>query len=353
MRQTKILFQHQYKVAAIALYIFAIGCSNPSRTFSVLEESELFKQDTVIATPAVDVLFVIDNSTSMASSQTALSNNFAAFINKFNTLGYDYQIGVTTTDAYKVLTSTAVDKVDKYSRLKDGHTGAPTGVRIITPQTPNINDVFIKNILQGIGGSGDERGLQSLKSALSEPLNASIHRPGVFLAIVIVTDENDFSWNGSTQKKSATDPALHTVSSYVDYLKTFTNTTTDELNFNVSTVGVFSSACASSLSRNILTRYRDIADATQGIKANICGNFADELDIITSQIIKLTAVFKLSRKPIENSIRVEVNNMSIPNEETNGWTYRASDNSVVFHGSSIPAANSAIKIDFDPVDLSQ
>jgi hypothetical protein len=352
MKQTKISLQ--YKIALVATYILMLGCGdNPSRTFSVLAESESFKQDTLIATPAVDVLFVIDNSGSMASSQTALSNNFAAFINKFNALGYDYQIGVTTTQAYRVLYSTDANKVEKFSRLKDGHTGAPTGVRIITPQTQNINTVFINNILQGIDGSGDERGFQSLKSTLAEPLNASFHRPGVFLAVVIVTDENDFSWNGSSSKSSSTDPALHTVQSYVDYLKTYTNTTTSELNFNVSTVGVFSTACANSLSRNILTRYAAMADATKGVKANICGDFASELDIITSQIIKLTAVFKLNRIPLENSIRVAVDGVSTPNDAVNGWTYRSTDNSVVFHGTSIPAANAKIKIDFDPVDLSQ
>lgn len=352
--------QFLYKYAKIALAgILLSSCSQQSRTFSVLQDSQTFKQDSVYTNPMVDILFVIDNSGSMESSQAALATNFQSFIKRFNDLGYDFQIGVTTTQAYKFLFSTSNNKVNSFSRLKDGNVYGPSpytgasGYRIITPSTPNIENVFIKNVLQGTQGSGDERAFQSFKVALSEPVNASFHRAEAFLAVVIVSDEDDHSWNSSSEITNSTDSRLHTIASYVDFLKTFTNTTTNELNFNVSVVGIFDEACKTQLNREILTRYRDLADATKGVKASICGDFGTQLNFITEQIVKLTSIFKLDRIPLEDSIRIAVNGITIDKNEVNGWTYRSTDNAIVFHGTSIPPANSAINIDFDPVDLSQ
>ena len=49
----------------------------------------------------VDILFVIDNSGSMAEEQQRVAENFAAFINVLEAedVGANYRIGITTTDA--------------------------------------------------------------------------------------------------------------------------------------------------------------------------------------------------------------------------------------------------------------
>ena len=52
-----------------------------------------FTQDGMMGS---DILFVIDNSGSMSSNQTQLSNNFDTFINILSVSGYDYQIAFIT-----------------------------------------------------------------------------------------------------------------------------------------------------------------------------------------------------------------------------------------------------------------
>jgi hypothetical protein len=46
----------------------------------------------------VDILFVIDNSGSMAEEQARLAKNFPTFIGALDNMGADYRIGITTTD---------------------------------------------------------------------------------------------------------------------------------------------------------------------------------------------------------------------------------------------------------------
>jgi hypothetical protein len=46
----------------------------------------------------VDILFVIDNSGSMAEEQARLARNFPTFIGALDKMGADYRIGITTTD---------------------------------------------------------------------------------------------------------------------------------------------------------------------------------------------------------------------------------------------------------------
>lgn len=49
------------------------------------------------------------------------------------------------------------------------------------------------NVKLGTSGSGDERALSSFEKTLINPLNSNFHRPDAFLAIIIVSDEDDFS----------------------------------------------------------------------------------------------------------------------------------------------------------------
>ena len=160
-----------------------MGCGENTPTFSALADSKIFEQSGTEVNVKIDVLWVIDNSGSMQTSQENLTNNFQSFINDFQVQGFDFQIGVTTTEAYREV----VSGVNGISDLRDD-----SGIQIITPATANINDVFLQNALQGTSGSGDERAFSSFTAALGNTNNASFRRDDAFLAIIIVSDEDDF-----------------------------------------------------------------------------------------------------------------------------------------------------------------
>src|SRR5690606_5745771 len=121
-------------------------------SFSILADTDTFVQSTNSFNNKLDILWVIDNSGSMAPYQQNLSDNFTAFINNFITLGYDFRMAVITSDAWLA---------DYYSS-QAGRAAfkSNSGHSILTPDTPNLTSAFSANVLQGTGGYGDERAFQ-------------------------------------------------------------------------------------------------------------------------------------------------------------------------------------------------
>lgn len=349
------------------LAMTAVACNKGGGTFSVLSDSSQFKQGSGSFTNRkLDILFVVDNSGSMSTSQQNLANNFASFISKFVTKGYDFRVAVTTTDAFygEQFTSQgcSICKVEQ-TRFRSG-TNPKTYV--IESAKYNLNsqaDIdkiksdFAANVKVGINGSGDERAFSSFKAALSSSLNAGFHRPEAYLAIVIVSDEEDFSQSSFNMSESYTNPNLYTVASYKTYLETFTSGIAGE-DFLVSAIGVFDETCRSTLAgsngaQKIAYRYGELADLTGGTKNSICGNFDTSLDNISTQILSQSRpVYTLDKKPIVASIQVIVDGVSVPQSSTDGWSYDATANTITINGTTYkPNAGSDIVINFDP-DLS-
>lgn len=336
------------------------GCNKSTDSFSLLKDSADFKQQAVFVPKKIDVLWVVDNSGSMETSQANLASNFQSFIGRFNQKNYDFHMAVTVTDAWEKEFNLPSTK----SRIKDGAVlqKTPTriethsGVFVMDKNTPNLSSIFETNIKQGTLGNGDERAFDSFKQTLMDPWNVNFRRPDAFLAVIIVSDEEDFSASSTSFNETYTNPKLRTVQSFVDFLDTYTEAKVYGKNYSVSVISVPDQACQTQLStdgfeRKISTRLPEIADLTKGVKGSLCSNFGDTLDIISDSIIQLSSVFKLNQEPQIDTLKVIVDGVTIPNDGTNGWTYNATDLTITFHGSSVPGANSNIQIDYYPKSI--
>lgn len=345
-----------------------IGCGSDS-SFSVLPDSESFVQSVSTTDIRIDILFVVDNSGSMDTSQNNLADNFPTFINGFASRNLDFQLAVVGTDAWVALPSmTSIYNSYAYlqarpqaqwAKFRDGGS-ILSGIFVITPTTPNLNNVFLNNVKLGVNGVGDERMLQSMKVALDSGLNSGFVRNNSFLSVVVLTDEDDFSHDGTAYLNGQyANPALHTIPSYVTWLDNLTNSTPTRQNYNVHSIAIQDAACLSALGagRRIATRVNALADATGGIRASLCADFADELEVIADNILQLSTQFYLDRIPQENTIVVKVDNVTIPNAANNpgpsdgGWTYNSVSNSIIFSGDFIPPQGAHINVTFDPVSL--
>ena len=60
--------------------------------------SEVQREEPALAPTPADILFVVDNSGSMADEQENLAQNFQAFIDGLNAGTGDYQLAVVSTD---------------------------------------------------------------------------------------------------------------------------------------------------------------------------------------------------------------------------------------------------------------
>lgn len=343
-------------LTAAASVLALSSCDKGGSDFSILASSTQFQQAAVFTPRKLDVLFVVDNSGSMATSQNNLATNFPSFINYFKNKGYDYRIAVTTSDAYYgdqfVSSGCSLCNVNQ----TQFRSGVNPAIRIIDNATPNVDSVFSSNVRVGTTGSGDERAFSSIKAALNSSLNVNFHRSDAFLAVIIVSDADDFSHDDININESYAQPTLHPVSNYVTVLNNFTNGAAVK-DYSVSTIGVLDAACKSQLSgggeNKIGTRYMALSDLTGGSKNSICSPFATVLDNISSSIATQTqASFQLDRTPVEASIHVVIDSVEVPASTINGWSYDSTKNMININGSTYqPQAGSTVTINFDPTSL--
>lgn len=337
-------------ISMMSSLLLLSACDKGGSQFSVLSESAQYQQQSTFEPRKLDVLFVVDNSGSMSSSQTSLANNFPSFINYFKDRGYDFKIAVTTSDAFygdQFVTSGCSLCNAQQARFRS--TTNPR-IYVIDNATPNLEAVFAQNVNVGTSGSGDERAFSSFKAALTSTYNTGFHRNLAYLAVIIVSDEEDFSHNDINLNESYSQPTLHSVTSYKTFLETFTGGQADT-DFSVSTISILDNACRTALGsgRKIGQRYMQLADATGGSKNSLCTNFNTILNSISNQIAnQIKAQFFLTRTPILSSIRVIIEGLVVPENATNGWTYDSVTNSVSIHGTYVPSTGANVTINFDP-----
>jgi hypothetical protein len=131
----------------------------------------------------VDVLFVVDNSGSMADHQRSLAENFPSFVDYFVDSSLDWHIGVVSTD---------VDHGPDAGRLQE-----VAGLRWVDQDTPDPHGVFAQMAMIGTTGSSDESGRAAAMQALTDPklsnANAGFYREDARLSVVFISDQNDSS----------------------------------------------------------------------------------------------------------------------------------------------------------------
>ena len=340
-------------ISMMSSMLLLAACEKGGSNFSVLSTTAQYQQESTYVPRKLDVLFVVDNSGSMSSSQTALATNFPSFINYFKNKGYDFKIAVTTSDAYygtQFESSSCSLCVPEHARFRSG---TNPKVYVIDRSTPDLEAVFAQNVAVGISGSGDERAFASFEGTLSSSLNAGFHRSDAYLAVILVSDEEDFSHDEITMNESYTQPTLHTVASYKSFLEIFTGGQPAE-DFSVSTISILDSACKNALGsgRKIGLRYMELAEITGGTKNSLCDTFDLILNNISTYIAnQIVAQFQLTRTPIESSIRVSIDGILISEDSTNGWIYDPANNLISIQGAVTPQSGAIVTINFDPATI--
>lgn len=366
--------------------LFVFSCANNQSSFSLLPTGQTFKQAANLVNSKIDILWVIDNSGSMSPSQQNILNNFSAFMNNFIAKKLDFQMAVTTTDAYKAGAFFANNAA--YTTFKDGATftkngvtyNKHTGIDLIYPGvSADLTATFVVNGYQGDQGSGDERAFSSFMSALGDKTNPLLIRQNSYLAVIILSDEDDFSsptrvensWASKGQNETQaqynaryvsdhnyTYTGLDTIGSYISSLDTLTGSTPALRHYNVSAITAEDSSCVNSLlaagsSTTIIgQRYIDLATQTNGVVGSLCDtNFSGTLNSIQEKILELSTEFYLQRAPNVSSIVVDVNSVTISQDPVNGWTYDSANNGIIFHGNAIPPSGADIGVNFDPVTI--
>ena len=155
---------------------------------------------------AVDVLFVIDNSASMADQQASLIASFDGFVAGMQDKleGADsYHIGVVTSDAYSFNSPNCRDVGDLVTQTGGLESSSGichpynSGGRYLDESEPDLAGRFACAAQVGINGADDERPMRAMLNALEPGANApgacneGFSRPEALLVIVVISDEDD------------------------------------------------------------------------------------------------------------------------------------------------------------------
>jgi hypothetical protein len=211
----------------LGLTAFSLLAGCPDREVSKVTPTQgrvEYKDIPVTVNRDIDILFMVDDSPSMADKQAALVANFPKFINVLNTIEGglpNVHIGVTSSDlgskgaldaapgpgigsgqgscngpgrSGNLLTNGSSAITGNFiSDVKDA-----TGARIKN-YTGNLTDVFSTLATTGDQGCGFEQSLEAVKRALNNnPANNGFLRPSAYLAVILITDEDDCSISHST-----------------------------------------------------------------------------------------------------------------------------------------------------------
>ncbi len=275
----------------------------------------------------VDILWVVDDSGSMANQRKTLVNNFDRFLGALLTLKVSWQMGVTTTNA-----------------LDLGKLRGTT--KIIKLTTPNPKLLFETNTTFMGSRTRWEQGLRMAELAVTgtniapNGPNDGFLRPTAALAVIVVTDEDDSSFGTPDHfarvfrtAKGKGNEALVTFSTIAGSTPVGCTPPGESIYYGSLAEPAF--------------RYASVSTKTGGVVGSICdASFENTLVSIAEALNTLRRVFPLTLKPLLSSLTVKVNGVTIPQDPISGWQYRLDTNSIVFLGTYIPPPGAILRLEY-------
>ncbi|NOK16610.1 adventurous gliding motility lipoprotein CglD [Corallococcus carmarthensis] len=317
-------------------------------------QCEVFTGNTAV----VDFLFVVDDSGSMASSQTFLAGAAAAVANKLANATLDWRLGMVTTaytgsgpnngvlrsftqniDQFKSwLTQNAVCN-NTVCAVKAGTAQNPT----YTP-LPNTTCASDKECWVGLGGDGAERSLEAARKAINDltatgGTTATRIRPGAKVVVIILTDTRDQS--------------ASTVADYTAYFLntgTTVGTTKNPVNAPIQLHGIICPPDGARCNKdedNTNPRHLDVIQNTGGVSGSIRDNtsITNTINAIVDSVIASVG-YKTLKPPIGASMKVAVAEVAdaavcpsigdLPRSRTNGFDVDGINRTVSFYGACRP-----------------
>lgn len=226
-------------------------------------------------------------------------------------------------------------------------------VKILTPETDDVESVFSEMVAVGTTGSGIEMGLEGAKLALSEPLlsgdNAGFLRESANLSVVFISDEEDSSPDAPS-----------------DYLRFFSDLKGDAAYRDHSLLNASAvvgkdvppydgmPSCTSvNGDASYGSRYLAVAERTEGAIESICDEdfspIASELGLLASGL-ELEFVLAQAADPRDLTVSLYAERtedsligMLVEGED---YTFDAGKNAIVFDPQHIPPSEDWIVVEY-------
>lgn len=312
--------------------LFLVSACGSGPVFDLSKINDQF--DAVSFNNKVDILWVMDTSTTMDDDRQRLSSQINRMIQTMDSKKIDYRMAMVTMDLGS----------NSPASYADGNfIGSP---KVITRETRDKVKAFADMIDVPPAQSNFEQGLAAMKRALSAEklatVNNNFYRADALLAVVFVTDEKD--WSNGTWEDYAT---------HLDSFKA--NLENGNKGWVANFIGVTDSSSSCTTTPGVPVRgdgFIEIANYSNGSVNSIChDSLTSAVENINRTIVNIITEWKLAQEPLIETIVVKMNGQIIPQNDENGWSYNAEKNTVVFHGTAIPASDTKVEVNFKPKKL--
>ncbi len=323
-------------LASVVLGVLLVGCA-PEHEITRLDFEDSFYQS---GTDMADILWVIDDSNSMANEQEKVAQGFNRFI---------FAMGAAEdeVDFHLAVTSTDMDEANPERGLLIGDPPYLT-------RDDDYLPMFIERVQVGVDGSDKERGLQAAYHAVSDP-DALDHNDGFLrgdavLALVFVSDENDCSddnWLTDDMDGGLCYDINDKLVSTAEYIRRFQGIKGIGGRVVASTIvgPDVSEGCDASWPGK---RYMTIGSELDGVNGNICeSEYGELIHDIGTRIGAPQRTFYLTHRPVETSLVVYVDDEVVEADFDAGWMYDDEFVSVSFQGDYVPEFGTTVHIAYD------
>ncbi|WP_413287509.1 hypothetical protein [Bdellovibrio sp. HCB337] len=316
-------FKHALVLTLLGFGMAACSPATPDAYLKPKNQEEKVVQDnTQVFDPKVDILFVVDNSGSMATHQRNLATNVAKFTSTFTKSSVlDYNIGVLTTD------------MDGYSwGGRKACCGQLAGnVRVVNKMTPSADQILAANFVLGTDGAADEKSFDPVFAALSPPnltgWNNGFYRQDASIAVIFLTDAEDQSEN------------IDANGLYRFLLNLKGGNASKVLGYGVLVPSNDTTGCDRDEYRTTPVRIESFLSMVTNHKANIMNlcdpDYGTRLANLAKDIVdNVGNIIFLDRPPDVKSIRVTYGAIDLPKDYEKGWTFDIDKNAIML-GSKI------------------
>lgn len=317
--------------------VFAIifqSCSPTSSSF-VIPEDEVQFTGAVELNNKVDILFIVDNTSSMLQHQKRIASQLSPLIQDLNKLKMDYRFAVTTTSMGEPSQSCP--------QISRSLVGTP---KYLTSKTiSNLQERFVV----GQSGCDTERGLDAMAHVISEKYLSSIDsdfiRSDALLVVNFITDEEDKSSEYGDGAKN----------DFIELLEQrkplFKNGARGWIANFIGTINPNVSCDQLGAIPSVGGKYLKLVDFSSGIKSSICNlDMSSAVSNIRARIVSVLTSYRFKEEPSKDSIVVTIGGEKIFEDGMNGWTLTTEGEIFVlkFNGDAIPKIDEPVVVNYTP-----
>ena len=346
------MFRASFALSVVASLL--LGCGGDPEGSEVVDN---WFQD--VGVQPLDVVLVVDDSNSMADAQANLAAAVPTVVSTLAAEGVDYRFGVVTTD---------LTDPERRGRIVGPY---------VESTTANAAGVLAAQVQVGVDGAQLERGLGAGWAAVTPPLsdfeNGGLRRDGARLAVVVLSDEDDCSDDGSERIDDPADCVslpgeLVSVEEYAGRFRALVDEPHEVALHALVETGVTAEfeGCGG---LNVGTRYVQVSGLLGGLVLPHCTEATALGTELGLQLAGRRTRFPLSRQPDPQSITVVVaqdaavgddddsaggdapgdeplDGAAIPEDPTRafGWTWDDASNTVRLWGEAVPPLGAAVQI---------